>query len=235
MKNIFFIILILLSSLYLSVSDCIPNKNCLKERGECIDNVCECYEEFWTLKSNKANNLPNIFCNYEKRSRFLPLILEFFLPGFGHIIMKKYLLGIIKIILCIASFSLLYSGYHLHIKEEKEEKNKIIKEEEEIKLINNENINDNNKIINIPLKESNKEANLEKINNSGYSDDIDNNNTELEKPYEANHEKKPIPLGKSVLNKILFICLICFFILYIFDLFSYGFAFYKDSNNVPFL
>ena len=58
---------------------------------------------------------------------------------------------------------------------------------------------------------------------------------ELEKPYEANHEKKPIPLGKSVLNKILFICLICFFILYIFDLFSYGFAFYKDSNNVPFL
>ena len=111
MKNFFFIIITLFSSFKLLISNCIPNQNCLKERGECIDNICVCYHEFWTLKPNKENNLPNIFCNYEKRSRFLPLILEFFLPGIGHIVMKKYLLGIIKIILWATMTILFYTDF----------------------------------------------------------------------------------------------------------------------------
>ena len=51
----------------------------------------------------------------------------------------------------------------------------------------------------------------------------------------SNHEKILIPLKQKILTGIAIFCFIGFFILYILDLFAYGFAFYKDSNNVSFL
>ncbi len=233
MKNFFFIIITLFSSFKLLISNCIPNQNCLKERGECIDNICVCYDEFWTLKPNKENNLPNIFCNYEKRSRFLPLILEFFLPGIGHIVMKKYLLGIIKIILWATMTILFYTDFQNHKNENIEENNKNIpKNEEQFKLINNDN--NKNLNLNIVQKKDLKNKESEELNFCSFSDDLDDN-ANLAKPYTANHEKILIPLKQKILTGIAIFCLIGFFILYIFDLFAYGFAFYKDSNNVSFL
>ena len=238
MKNLYFInIIFLFSSFKLITSNCIPNENCLKERGECINNICECYDEFWTLKPNKENNLPNIFCNYEKRSRFLPLIIEFFLPGIGHLIMKKYLLGLIKIILWLTVTILFYSGYQSHKNENIEENNKNTEDkEEQTKLINKEKEKEkekedknNNKYLQLQNKKE-----LEELYNSSFEEDTDNN-INLEKPYVANRVKVPIPLASKILTIFEFLFLICFFSLYIFDLFAYGFAFYKDGNGVAFL
>ena len=232
MKKIFLIIISFFSLFKILLSNCIPNQNCLKERGECIDDICECYEQFWTLKPNKENKLPNMFCNYERRSRFLPLILEFFLPGLGHIFMKKYILGIIKFILCFSTTLFFYTRFLFHKSEKIEETiTNIPINEEKLRLINN----DNNKSPNIINKEELKNIKQENLNNSSFSEEFDNNNINLEKPYKANHKKIFLPLSDQVLNFISFFCLFSFFILYLFDLFAYGFAFYKDSNSVPFL
>ena len=173
-----------------------------------------------------------MFCNYERRSRFLPLILEFFLPGLGHIFMKKYILGIIKFILCFSTTLLFYTRFLFHKSEKIEETiTNIPINEEKLRLINN----DNNKSPNIINKEELKNIKQENLNNSSFSEEFDNNNINLEKPYKANHKKIFLPLSDQVLNFISFFCLFSFFILYLFDLFAYGFAFYKDSNSVPFL
>ena len=116
--------------------------------------------------------------------------------------------------------------------ENNENENK--KEDNNENNIQNDNHNENN-INNFEEspKEENNNFNLEMVNNSDYSDDI--NNGELERPHIANHENIPIPFSKMILNKIEIIFTLAFFVFYIFDLFAYGFAFYRDSNNVPFL
>jgi len=241
MKNIFFIFIILLSIFKIFLFNCIPNKNCLTERGECIDNKCVCYEEFWTLKSNTENKLPNIFCNYERGSRFLPLILEFFLPGAGHIVMKKYILASIKIGLLLVIFICFYTGFINHKSEKMEENNinilpvNIPKEDEQKQLINKDKKNESNKVVNIPQNEDNKINNEENYNLSEMSEDLDSNYAENEGLHVANHEEIPISNSKKILNFVGFISLISFFLMYPFDLIAYGFGFYKDSNNVPFL
>jgi hypothetical protein len=243
MKNIFFIFIISLSIFKIFLFNCIPNKNCLTERGECIDNKCVCYEEFWTLKSNIENKLPNIFCNYERGSRFLPLILEFFLPGAGHIVMKKYILASIKIGLLLVIFICFYTGFINHKSEKIEEnaikisQNILKKEEEQTQLINNENDNENqsSKNLNQLSNDENNKNNYENYNTSEVSEDLDSNFAENEQLHVANHEEIPISFFNKLLNFVGFFSLICFFIFYPFDLIAYGFAFYKDSNNVPFL
>ena len=232
MKKIFFIITILLTSFKLLTSICIPNKNCLGERGECINDICQCYNEFWTLKPTKNNNLPDMFCNYKKHSRFLPLVLEFFLPGTGHFVMKKYLLGTIKIVLLLTVTVLFYTGFQDYKANTIGQRTTNHLEIDERTQLINHNENNINNFEESP-KEENNNFNLEMVNNSDYSDDI--NNGELERPHIANHENIPIPFSKMILNKIEIIFTLAFFVFYIFDLFAYGFAFYRDSNNVPFL
>ena len=214
MKNLNFFIIILLTTFKLNSSNCIPNQNCLKQRGECIDNICECYEEYWTLKPTIDNKLPNLYCNYEKRSRFLPLVLEFFIPGLGHLIMKKFLLGFIKIglwLLIIVSFFAGFRSHKLENTEQFEQSGRItptfIQLDEKSKLINNKESFNN---VNTTSNENNKKYNnSEKINTSEMSDDIDSADIESDKPYVANHEIKVIPLSKRVLNFIGFLSLIC--------------------------
>ena len=173
-----------------------------------------------------------MFCNYEKRSRFLPLILEFFLPGLGHLIMKKYLLGIIKIVLWLSMIILIYAGYQNHKSEKIEDNNKNIpSNEEQTKLINKKNVDKN---ITIQHKKDLNNKELEEYYGSSFEEDPDNN-INLAKPYVANHIRIPIPLESQIITIIELLILACFFILYIFDLFAYGFAFYKDANGVPFL
>ena len=95
-------------------------------------------------------------------------------------------------------------------------------------------INNDMKYFKNELLKELKNIKQENLNNSSFSEEFDNNNINLEKPYKANHKKIFLPLSDQVLNFISFFCLFSFFILYIFDLFAYGFAFYKDSNSVPF-
>lgn len=217
MKYSFIIIFLSLFKLFLF--DCIPDKNCFKNRGVCINNTCECYDEFWTLEEKNQNNKLEIYCNYEKQSRFKPFILEFFFPSIGHFVMKKYILGIIKIIFLLISILSISIGYIIfksgNSKDNSKENNQ---NEEQINLINNEN-NKHNIVDN-------------KINNdiSGEGDDSLNLSGKL---HIANHERIPISCLNSFLLFIEGISLCAFFIMYISDLIGYGFAIYKDENNVP--
>jgi hypothetical protein len=52
-----------------------------------------------------------IFCNYKKISQYTPIILEIFLPSFGHFAVGKYWMGLLKLSL-LATF--LVSSYLLY-------------------------------------------------------------------------------------------------------------------------
>ena len=77
---------------------CIPNKNCPKEKGQCKNNQCVCFDEFYSL-NYQINKNDKFFCEYQKMSRFGPLILEFFLPTIGHLYAGKMNLFISKLII----------------------------------------------------------------------------------------------------------------------------------------
>ena len=228
----YFYLIIFLSCFKLTILDCIPNKNCMKNRGECIKNICHCYEDFWTLKTNDPNISNEMYCNYERKSRFEPLILEFFFPGIGHLIMKKYKLCIIKLFFLFTPIILIIIGYYTFKAEEKNVKidnNIINKNEEELKLIPNEN--------NVEIKKDNVETNNDSKDNKKelyYSDEGSGSGNVSWKMHTANHNKIPITCFQSFLIFLECIFIICFLAMYIMDLIKYGFAFYRDDNNVPF-
>ena len=76
---------------------CIPKMNCPIENGQCINNICQCFDEFYSLNNNLHPKNETIFCEYRKMSRFGPLILEFFLPTVGHFYAGKINLFIAKL------------------------------------------------------------------------------------------------------------------------------------------
>lgn len=96
MKFIIFNIL-LLSSIQILNSQCVMGKNCPPERGICKAGVCECFYNFWTLKNLNQLNSTQSYCNYQKTSKFLPLLLEFFIPSLGHFYSGRYVHGLIKL------------------------------------------------------------------------------------------------------------------------------------------
>ena len=224
-----YLILIIIFSLFSSYFfDCIPNENCLENRGECVGDTCICYEEYWTLKSLWKNN-NKIFCNYDKESRIKPLVLEFFFPGIGHLIMKKYKLCIVKLILLFTPIILLLIGFYNFkngsIKNNSTE-NKL-KKEEELKLIIKK-VNINNKENISDQQETKKEA---YFSDEGKESSL-NDSSEIHIPI---HEETPIPFIKKFLTMVAGFCIFCFFIMHITDLIKYSFAFYTDDNDVPFL
>ena len=80
---------------------CIKDKNCPKDNGTCKNNICICFEEFYSLKHKLHPKNDKIFCEYRKMSRFGPLILEFFLPTLGHFYAGKINLFIAKLFFII--------------------------------------------------------------------------------------------------------------------------------------
>ena len=88
---------------------CIAGGNCPIGKGECIANECKCNEGFYTLNDQTLpQGQQQMFCNYVQKSLYQPLILEFFLPGVGHISVGHYYLGILKILLIVTYLSLTY-------------------------------------------------------------------------------------------------------------------------------
>lgn len=222
MKCISIIIFLYLYKKFLS--ECIPDKNCFKNRGECVNNYCKCYRDFWTLKSNEESNINFIYCNYERKSRFVPLISEIFIPGLGHFLVGNNKKGIIKILLLLTPIILILIGYSIFKSEELNEKsNNDSENEEELNLINNEEKKENNQI------------NQENKKDSYFSDEGNEVINIPEKLHFANHDKKPIPCLQSFLLFVQLFCLIGFVIMYIIDIIGYGLAFYKDGNKVPLL
>lgn len=93
-------ILIILLSLLLQLSyeqQCVMGQNCPNNQGVCQGGFCSCLEGYHTLLDQSTPLDQQIFCNYEKTSHFLPLILEMFLPSIGHFTVGKYWIGLIKL------------------------------------------------------------------------------------------------------------------------------------------
>ena len=196
------------------LSECIPNENCLEDHGICVNNICQCNDEFWTLIDYGKNNNKIIYCNYKRKNRFVPLLLEFFFPGVGHLIMNKYKLFFIKTFLLITIFISVCVDFHV-FKHKKDKNNSNINDEDEAKLINKDKLDENKKLSDFS-SEGNDDINLP------------------ENLHLANHEEIPLNNFNNVLIFIEGFSIICFFSLYIFDLFSYLFGFYNDNKDVPF-
>jgi hypothetical protein len=214
----------------LFLSECIPNKNCLKSNGKCINNICECYKGFWSLNTKEG---PNIYCDYKRKSRFMPLILELFGIGIGHFTIGNYKRGFLKLFLILTPIISTMISYRSYKNEKTNEKsNNESKNEEELNLINNENKNNNNQ------DDKNNNNNNNNNNNKDFSffsdEGYDSGNISF-KLHQANHHNKPIPASTYCLIFIVIIFLIGYIAMYIADIIGYGFAIYKDGNNVPLL
>lgn len=108
--KLLFIVIIFLIFFQLFSTQCIPDKNCLSYQGNCINNKCECFINYWTLNENinennnkKAidQNFSIVFCNYERKNKNIAFFLELFFPSLGHFYTKKYIQGLIKLLIWI--------------------------------------------------------------------------------------------------------------------------------------
>ena len=221
-------LILLLSFFKLFLFNCIPEYNCPKNRGKCINNKCECFEEFWTLKLEEYNHKNFIYCNYERRNRFSLLALEFFIPiGISHILRGRKILFFTKIFFLCSPIILLCIGFRIFKNENINENLNNINDEEEINLINKQK--DKDKMI----EKDNQDTKDDK--NDSYNSEEGNDNANLSGIHIANPENKPL----SCLNTfILFLegfFIFCYFIQHIIDLVGYGLGLYRDKGNVPFL
>ena len=225
MKYLYFILLLSLFKLFLF--KCIPDYNCPKNRGKCIDNKCECFEEFWTLKLDNHKNI--VYCNYERRNRFMLLALEFFIPiGISHLIRGRKIFFFTKIFFLCSPIILLCIGFRIFKNETiNESSNNDRNEEEETNLINKDK--DKNKII-----QKTEEDNKDDINDSSNSEE-GNDNENLSGIHTANPKRIPLKCLNSFLLFLEGFFVLCYFMQHIIDLVGYGFGFYKDKGNVPFL
>ena len=91
-------IVLILNSIMIINNICIEGDNCPAGKGICRGNNCICLNNYWSI-INKANPSSTIYCNYKRINHFFILIIEFFLPSFGHLIAGKYYFFIIKFLL----------------------------------------------------------------------------------------------------------------------------------------
>ena len=207
----------------LFLSDCIPNKNCLENTGKCINNICKCYEGYWTLNTKEVTN---IYCSYKRISRYIPLILEIPGLGIGHFYVGNIKKGIFKFFLLAFPIISILIGYRSYKNEKINEKsNNESKNEEELNLINNENKNENLKL---NQEDKNKKENY-------FSDEGSDNGNLSFRLHQANHSNEPIPGLKFFFISVVVFLLICYILMYTFDIIGYGFALYYDGENVPLL
>ena len=91
---------------------CIPGTNCPLNQGVCIADTCDCLTGYRTFYDKTKPINQQVFCNYQQIDHYYPLILEAFLPGFGHFYVGKYFFGAIKLLLAIGFISSSLYIYH---------------------------------------------------------------------------------------------------------------------------
>ena len=106
------LIILSLFAFILSQQNCIQGTNCPLNQGVCIADMCECLEGYRTFYNKALPVDQQIFCNYQQINHYYPLILEVFLPGFGHFYVGKYFFGTIKLLLAIGFISSSIYLYH---------------------------------------------------------------------------------------------------------------------------
>ena len=104
--------LLYLSLIFLSYEQqCVLGQNCPYNQGVCVSNICACNKGYHTLLDSSLPPEQQIYCNYKKISQYTPLILEIFLPSFGHFAVGKYWMGLLKLSLLL---TFLASSYFLY-------------------------------------------------------------------------------------------------------------------------
>ena len=123
MKCILINAFIFIYLLYYIKCNCLQGINCPNDKGKCINGICVCINDYYTLTDNNSQiNRNNSFCEYKKINRIYPLIIELFFPSFGHFYVGKYYMGFIKLALIITPIICFAYGYYVY-KNNKEENN----------------------------------------------------------------------------------------------------------------
>lgn len=90
---------------------CVLGGNCPFNQGECVGTTCNCLNGFYSLLDPQKPVEQQIYCNYEQINVYAPIILELFLPSFGHFYVGNYLIGILKISILLVY---LFTSYYLY-------------------------------------------------------------------------------------------------------------------------
>ena len=86
-------------------SICIPGDNCPYYQGVCNMDKCECLPGYKTFITQDTTNIVN--CNYKQTSKWVPFLLELFLPSIGLFYLGRYFHAFLKLALFIP---LIWSG-----------------------------------------------------------------------------------------------------------------------------
>jgi len=98
--------------------------NCFKDQGICISKTeCKCINNFITFPTQKTNQKNEIYCNYERTSRWFPFLLELLLPSIGHFYVGKIKLGLFKLFLMVGPLLYLCIGHYFIDSVEKDNEN----------------------------------------------------------------------------------------------------------------
>ena len=99
--------LLILVIIYLSIDSiktiCSPGYNCPLSQGFCNKDQCICLYGFDTFY-NETDINNQIYCNYRRTNRFIPLVLEFLLPSTGLFLIQRDLHALIKLFLFFSFF-----------------------------------------------------------------------------------------------------------------------------------
>ena len=104
-NSLFFSILVLCININNISSQCIPNTNCPYGQGNCVANACVCVRGYQTFISQGTTE--PVFCNYKQTNKWIPIILELFLPSIGLFYLGRYFHAFIKLALLLP---VLYKG-----------------------------------------------------------------------------------------------------------------------------
>jgi hypothetical protein len=101
-KNIKIILLSFLFQIINIVNSSCNIKNCHKQYGECIEDICLCAAGYTTLEKYKRHLADNerIYCNYAYTNKNIATFYELLLPcGVGHLYARRYLNFFFKFII----------------------------------------------------------------------------------------------------------------------------------------
>ena len=96
MKLILMLLMFLLNIGTIS-SICIEGDNCPYGQGICKLEKCECLAGYQTLITQDTTK--TIYCNYKQTSKWIPFLLELFLPSVGLFYLGRYFHAFLKLIL----------------------------------------------------------------------------------------------------------------------------------------
>jgi len=111
MKQILFSIYFFTTLALITKQSTICNeKNCPSPNGKCIHNKCICNYGYQTFNLKEKDKK---YCLYQQVTRWLPLILEIFLPSVGHFIIGKTYIAVFKLTLVIIPLFCMCIGFNM--------------------------------------------------------------------------------------------------------------------------